>query len=380
VDQWGKPMGDVDYAWEEKNGSRQLKLPAGVSETDKPLVHQLDGGWLDNQGAVDVLEMTKERAAQALADRKRQVEELKAKEGTLALANVMEQIWAPGGKWITPKYEAIDAYRRSIGIRGVFLRRWKNATGKNWDRTYAILISVMTVPTGVEGQRELFRHHTGENYRKTAGQLALGPKDHFATAVRYLELFGDAANESGLMAETGMKRGEAQRAFALADFARKFPGLKIKERVLAKTPPNVGDGEPAYVAKESFLPIASLQHKHLVNIKNDKMPETMGGGEIKGGRAAREATIEAYFKQATLSSAPPVANLRKVMSNLKDSPIHLFQMMYKRLNEKPDHAFNGLSDEKLTDRINKALAFLSKDVDDYAAIVKAETEAATEAS
>lgn len=372
---WGNPLADIDFRLEvvlDTDGKTPIgeKIVTSASSSDKPLVRLLADGWEAREGVATVMKATAKQSQEAIADRKAIIAEMKKDEAMLPMAVTLEEVWFPNGKSAPVEWIANNCYRRSIGIRGVLTRR-RTLVPDGWDRTFVVICESKEFAS----DRAKLVDHILENTRKAAGRKELQPVDYFFQAVELRKIDGASARESDLV-RMDIKRGEAQRAFALAKMASELPELNLIDRCNPKSAPKKdGEGKQSpylYVAHKSYIDVAKLRHADVVRLNNGYTAESSGEEGKLTGRNAKLKAIEAYIRTAMTGSKPKPVTIADATEAMANHPVYLLQTLALKLSR----AEAGKFTESLTahaDKINKALAFLVKEDTTYAEVVNQET-------
>lgn len=373
---FGNPLSDVDYKIVAPEKPDEDEKVLGL--TKDGLVYPLRNGWEPTQGAITVERATKQQAAEAIEDRKRRIAELEKNESLLPLAATLREVWFPNNKPASVEWIGNNCYRRSVGIGGVLLRRRRDAEGKDWDKSYTVYVCPKEFAGGEKGQVDKLNDHLVENLMKDVGRNLMQPVDFFHAAMQYRALRGANARESDLV-KLGLKRGEAQRAFALAAINADFPELHLAERSILKVERDDEGKEKPYIyeAFKSRVDIAKLRHADCVALNNAQMPggvKTPAGEpiKIKGGRKAILHAIESYIRDAMTGGKGAVLTSTNIVKTAAKSPVHLLQALAAKWAKNDGNFAEFIG--KHAERINKALAFLDADPD-YAKVVADESAA-----
>jgi hypothetical protein len=357
---WGDPLADVDYR-ETTDDEGNVKITSKAPGSDRALVYLMRDGWDQSQGIVSAWQADAKTAAAAIEDRKAILKRFEEEEGTASLAVALREVWFPEGKPAKVEWIANNCFRRSRGIMGVLLRR-KRDNPANWDTHYVIPVEPKQFGTGEAGELAKLVNHILENTLKTAGRKELQAADYFYQAVAMRRIKGDKMKESDLI-RLNIKRGEAQRAFALATLDARFPELHLQERCKGNPPkPYV------YEKGKSWLDVASLRHADVVRLNNCRNPETTDDKPIPGGRKGWLDTIEAYLEKAMTGGKVQPITSKQIGDAAKASPCLLLQYLAAKIENK-DGNFAALFTEH-ADKINKAMAFLAKLDAAYAKLVE----------
>lgn len=366
---WGNPMADIDYREvpiDEKDPTLGIKVVSNAKPADDALVYLLRDGWLQSQGVVGVVKADDKMAKAAVEDRYAIIKEYESAEDTASLAVMLRELWFPNGKPIKPEWIANNCYRRSRGIMGVLLRR-KRENPANWDHEYIVPVEPKEFGNDTAGKLAKLVDHILENTMKTAGRSELQPVDYFFQAVEMRQLKGDNMRESDLVA-LHIKRGEAQRAFALVTLDARFPELNIQARCRKEIKP----GESyKYEKYSSYIDVASLRHNELVRLVGNKNPSDKLDKVYS--RPQVLAMTEKYIENAMVGTKTAAITSRKVIEASSQSPCYLLQYLSKKLevnDGKWAEVFTAHAKE-----INKALSFLAKHDEAYAKIAEENVKA-----
>ncbi len=355
---WGNPTADLDYKVEVDEKTGLEKVVSKAKPADRPLVYLMRDGWLQSQGVVSGVKADSKMQAAAIADREAILKELEAKEETAGMAVMLRELWFPNGKAVKPEWIANNCYRRSRGLMGVLLRR-KRDNPANWDRDYTVYLEPKEFGPGEAGALAKLVDHILENTLKTAGRKELQPADYFFQAVEMRRILGDKMKESDLI-RLNIKRGEAQRAFALVTLDARFPELNIQARCKGNPPETY-----VYESRKSYLSVAALRHADLVRLVGNKNPENKEDKEYTRNQT-RDMT-EDYFRKAMAGGKVAAITSRQVIDAAKNSPCILMQYLAAKLTAN-DGGFAALFTDNYK-RINKSLSFLADEDAAYAKLV-----------
>jgi len=196
------------------------------------------------------------------------------------LADSVEKVW----KENEPKYGGNMGYRRGYAMLGAcHVRQWTSPG----DYRFAIPVTV------IAKQSELDRlsAHLFENTGKQAGCSILRPLDYLKAAIQVVAAGGQEAT----LVKANVKRGTAQKVFALASLNARFPTLKLADRLFADEPVmRKGQHKHAYKAG-CFIPFGCLETAKLRHMAKG-VKGTPNTEEVPRAETSKE--VEEYVSKA----------------------------------------------------------------------------------
>lgn len=214
-----------------------------VSDKGFDLPWSLANGWDVNNGIVKVTKLSKAQVSKAKKERAETVKNLRKQKAvrnaenkvvyeTGALADILSDLYATD-----PVYAGNTCYRRSYAIPAAIAIRelkggWFPKQGiadDEWPQhvgNYSFDIPIELKEYADDAAA--FIDHLQENTRKAVGMQPLGHADLVSAGSR---LIGYGYSEAQVARETGLKRGMAQKVYALARLAKMCPKANLVERL-----------------------------------------------------------------------------------------------------------------------------------------------------
>jgi len=300
-------------------------------------------------GVIHVTPLTVKESERAVKQRRKQIELWKAADNVAytELAATAELVWGfvdKDGKKVKvadvpkPQHAGNMGFRRGYATMGAIARREEGTS---------FPFAVAFVEYADELERILA--HAAENLKKTAGASKLAPLDYVIIACSVVD---EGGRESHLT-NNNVKRGTAQKTFAFAKLDRRFPELKLVERVLMD-PPELPKGITKYPYGEgcyipfSMLDTTALRHldkgttevaaaskpdeveSYIALVMNDKKAakRTMTRADIEAKADSHKCQIVRIVCKAILENNTKVfSKLVKIANQLNDATIpHLVEM------------------------------------------------------
>lgn len=338
-------------------------------------------GWDLAEKPVIAYRPTKKQAAEAIAERRALVEEWEKadedKKITLIrnddavtqitlreLATFARKLWTDpeSGAWLEPEAIGVVGNRRGYAIPAS-VRAWQ--VFQNRDDVFSIPVLVREYEAGDKGARQRFYDRLAENSEIGRSKYAPAGMLHIA-----VQLVRESASESAIERNLGVKRGVAQQLYGWAMLARKFPKLRIEDRVrLDKPETKKGEGVPyvagGYVhfptlnasAARTLLGTAGLPSaaypKGKIGSLDQIAMEAMGfaaGDEKAIGAKATESQVEKYIElsMAAKRNVPSVMDKVSMTQHRDSSPSEAATDLLSAILEN--------SPEKLSDAIDQIKA------------------------
>lgn len=350
---FGDPLSDLNWGVEKDDATGEERV---IRTTGDGLVYPLRNGWDTKERTVEVIPYTDklrfpvpggkidERTVSGTEYRKLLIKGWKDKPATESLGNTAEAVF--DGQAI--EYVAKSCYRRSLGALGVFVRRRKENSPLG---EFLIHCHPSTVLN--DDPYEQLLQAGMENTGVDIGRKPMSEIDFFLMARRMIALRGERAKEADLF-RIGVKRGAAQRAFALAKLDHLYPAVRIAERVLLPTPANT---ETVLYSPNGYLPLKAMRHQDLVRLKEGFKPNTKkndAANRLRGGLS--EKHLENYFREIVEGTAMKGASITQVLDAMRPSPVKLFQYLAIELDAGNTNVFSDMIGH--APQINKALEFL----------------------
>ena len=341
AESFGNPLADLDFnPSDDKN--RNKELPKGG------LVNLLRRGWDSSQGAVKVEAIADaarvrgvdvaELLARCESERKRQIAVWESNEATKVVALTARKVWFPDGVMVVPYAIGEESYRRSEAIMGVLAMRERDPQLAN-DLSFALSVCVVSFASMLERNVS----HIQENTLKDAGRMEYGPLDYLRQAVMISQSYG---RESDLV-RAGVKRGTAQKVFAIAELDKKFPQLKIVERCFSPAP---ADGVVSEYDPSGYIPLSKLDKEEARRLLNGFAYHDKGQTTAI---AVDDATIHDWLSTVVTGRvARPRGMSATEIGTLKNSPVKLLQIIATAIVGNDKQFFMTL--DKLADELNTA--------------------------
>lgn len=312
---FNNPMSDL---W-ASNGKPPKNPAQGV-------VSLLCRGWDIAQGVVECEKITTKADKQrCVKQRKQQIElwEAAAAENPVyaVVASHAKALWFPNGKAVEPTHKANMCFRRGYALPAV-------VAVMNYGE--AVVSDFQIAISEVEYADDLTRTlaHVRENL-KDAGRSKYSPVEYVLLAQKIVEAFGSEAD----LVRQGVKRGTAQKAFAIAKLDAMFASVRLVER-LTMDAPELPEGEKQYPHKDDgYIPFGPLDKERLrtlANGKKDGTPTASDASEVeayigeamKGGNNANKGMKR--DKQDAIATTHKSLLVRKIVKALHDNDSGFF--------------------------------------------------------
>jgi len=271
LDAEGKPTVDAEGKPVTKDVIKTLDGNPPAGDKSNWVTQRVSNGWDTTQGTCDVVSADEWMKAKGITldafkvlvheERLAIIAKLDAKDEYKGVAEVARDVWYKNGKTElanlhVPTDVGNECFRRSLGILGAIFLRRKEASEGTYKGETGYFIPVVRVAFKTELQRLLC--HVGENEGKDVGRAVYSDVDRLGIAKRVFDNFG---RESDLT-RVGMKRGTAQKVWAIVELDNAYPALNLIKR-LSMPKPEVATGQKVPYNPNGYIPFGPLNKEEM---------------------------------------------------------------------------------------------------------------------